>query len=230
MARKDKASKDKPEWLSTYGILTAERILERFNIQISHDELIETLKDPNSQYYHLLSMPLKNIFNGILINQVYDYQVYAQKLFIDYRLSLAEPVADEDGEVAASTNAEAELDLKQADLISLGEAFEERKQDHRQLISDSQAWLIQEASQQEDLGNSVEMAAFSERAEDLMFEFQSFRTEFRTLIIDVTELLNLVSDYYVDEEKMAENQEGLDFNPNLSDSTVSGDYGVPPEE
>lgn len=216
MAKKTKASTENPEWLSTYGILTAERILERFKVKLSRDELLKTLKDPNSHYYHLLTMPLKNIFNGILINQVHDYQVYAQKLFIDYKLSMTGAAGDED---QTGTNAEEELHSKQTDLIKMGETFEEKKQEHRQLISDSQAWLIKEAPKQEDFARSSEMAIFGGRAEEMMITFQNLRTEFRTLIIEVTSLLNVVPDYYINEEKIAENQTTLDFNADLTDIT-----------
>ena len=222
MAKKNKAGQN-PEWLSTYGILTAERILERFNIRITHDELMSTLKDPESRYYHLLTMPLKNIFNGILINQIYDYQVYAQKLLIDYKLSITDSFDDEDG-ADAGTHAEQELLVKQVDLMKAGEAFEEKKQDHRYLIADSQAWLIQEAPKQESLANSPEMIEFTDRVEQLMFAFENFRIEFRQLILDITALLNVLPDYHIDEEKMLENQSTLDFDPNLSDVTESDTF------
>ena len=70
-------------WFSTYGLLTSERILERFNIILPHDELINSVKDPFSIYFQLLRVPLKNVFNGIIYQQAHDYQIYAQKLFVD---------------------------------------------------------------------------------------------------------------------------------------------------
>jgi hypothetical protein len=215
MAKKTNASETNPEWLSTYGILTAERILERFKIKLSKDELMNTLKDPNSRYYHLLTLPLKNIFNGILVNQVHDYQVYAQKLMIDYLLSKSEP-AEEDAN-QQGTNAEEELKIKQEDLMRLGETFEARTHEHRELIAESQAWLIQEAPKHDDLSLSDEIAMFSGRAEEMMLILQNLRTEFRTIILDTTSLLNVVPDYYIDEEKLAENQVSLDFDVNLDE-------------
>jgi hypothetical protein len=205
---------ENPEWLSTYGILTAERILERFKIKLPQDKLLKTLNDPNSRYYHLLTMPLKNIFNGILINQVHDYQVYIQKLFIDYLLEKKQSAEDQTG-----THAEEELKLKQEELIHLGETFDKRTQAHRQLISDSQAWLINEAPTHENLALANELAIFGGRAEEMMLIFQNLRTEFRTIILDISTLLNLVPDYMVDEDKIAENQATLNFNADLGDDT-----------
>ena len=74
-------------WISTYGLLTADRILSRFNIRLSTEELTQALNQKNNPYYILLRVPLKNIFNGIILQQANDYQVYVQKLLIDYRLS-----------------------------------------------------------------------------------------------------------------------------------------------
>ncbi|MDX2346039.1 MAG: hypothetical protein QNK11_04125 [Legionella sp.] len=217
MIKKTKTSDINPEWLSTYGMLTAERILERFNIKLSRDELLATLKDSSDRYHHLVAMPLKNIFNGILITQVHDYQVYAQKILIDYKLSTDESAEQTEQESQLGTNAEEELKVKQKDLIHAGEVFEERKDTHRDLITESQAWLINEAPKQKDLAGSKELIAFGERVEEMLLIFQNLRTEFRTLIIDMTALLNLVPSYQINEEKLAEHQERLDFNENLSE-------------
>jgi hypothetical protein len=216
MAKKTKKSDTNPEWLSTYGILTAEGILERFKIKLSHDELTKTLKDPTSRHYHLLTLPLKNIFNGILISQVHDYQVYAQKLLIDYNLSKT-GTPDESEEEQTGTHAEEELLLKQADLMGLGEALDSKKQEQKQLIAESQAWLIREAPKYDDLGHVSELGEFGSRAEELMFLFQNFRAEFRALILDITSLLNVVPDYSINEEKLAESQVSLDFDANLEE-------------
>ncbi len=202
-----------PEWLSTYSILTAERILERFSIKLSSDELINTLRDPESHYYHLLTMPLKNIFNGLLINQVHTYQVHVQKLLVRYKLS--QTGAADDGQLG--THSEEELKVKQKDVIQLGETFEGRKNEHCQLISDSQAWLIREAPKKENVALSSEMAAFGARAEEMMLILKNLRTEFRTLILDVTALLNVLPDYTIDAEEMAESQAALDFDASLGD-------------
>ena len=37
-------------WLSTYGLITAERILERFQIHLHHEDLLSAIKNPKSFY------------------------------------------------------------------------------------------------------------------------------------------------------------------------------------
>ena len=74
-------------WLSTYGLITAERILERYGIHLQHEDLLSAIKNPKNFYHQLLRIPLKNVFNGIILQQAQDYQSYGQKIFIDYLMS-----------------------------------------------------------------------------------------------------------------------------------------------
>ena len=78
---------DLSPWFSTYSVITAERVLGLLNIHLDSNEISQAVKNPINIYYLLLRVPIKNIFNGIILTQAQDYQVYAQKLFIDYLLS-----------------------------------------------------------------------------------------------------------------------------------------------
>ncbi len=228
-----------PAWFSTYAILTAERVLERFRIELSHQELNKILSNPESPYYHLLTVPLKNIFNGILMHQVHDYQVFAQKLLIDYKLGKPEESSDEEEE--EGTNAEEELEVKYVELLEYGAELEERKQQHQELIAESQAWLIKETQDKRNIEAKFEqfntntelvtqMEAFGERVENQMVAFQNLREMFRTLIMDISSLLMVTPDYFFDPEEMAEKKEALDFDTGLGNFTMSGEYEPLPEE
>lgn len=129
---------DLSSWFSTYGILTAERVLERFSIRLQYDELVTAVKNPMSVYYMLLRIPLKNVFNGIILQQAHDYQVYAQKLFIDFGLS-EETMQSEESPGAATR--ESLADTKKQ-LIELNTSFRELEFAHQKLISESQRRLI----------------------------------------------------------------------------------------
>ena len=134
----EKTPTDLSIWLSTYGTLTANRILERFNIYLDSDELVSAIKDPLSIYHQLLIVPLKNVFNGIILQQAQSYQVYAQKLFIDYLLT------GESGKEETSPGANTRDDLEQEriKLVTLDEDFQNLVFTHQQLISESQLALI----------------------------------------------------------------------------------------
>jgi len=135
----EKEEMDLSMWLSTYGLVTVKRVLDRFNIHIDNDELILAISNSQSIYYQLLRVPLKNIFNGIILQQAHDYQVYAQKLFIDYLLS-ADSQPNEEGPGA---NTREDLETERLKLISVGEGFNEQESAHINLIAESQARLIE---------------------------------------------------------------------------------------
>ena len=199
-------------WFSTYGLLTAERILERFNVHLPHDELIKAVKDPLSVYFTLLRVPLKNVFNGIIFQQAHDYQIYAQKLFVDYLLS------GEDAKDAESPGGMTRDDLEQQriKLSDMGEAFRKQEDAHQILIAESQASLI---ALSQDLNSSAvreELEAtiirYLEQAEEVNVNCRNFRSQFYNLILHVTELLGLLSDYRIDDAKVEENLVALEFN------------------
>lgn len=130
-------------WLSTYGLITVERILERYKIRLQPEELIETIKNPNSFYHRLLKVPLKNVFNGIILQQANDYQVYVQKIFIDYLMS------GESGkpEGAPGGLTREDLENERKSLVGMGEDFHQCEIDQSKLISASQQSLIQYAAE-----------------------------------------------------------------------------------
>ncbi len=129
-------------WLSTYGLLTAERTLETFRLKLTHDEIITSITNPRSMFHQLLRIPLKNIFNGIILQQAYDYQVYAQKLFVDYLLSGEN---DKDPE-SPGANTREDLAAQRTQLIETGVSFNKHELEHQKLIAESQASLIKLAA------------------------------------------------------------------------------------
>lgn len=126
------------KWFSTYGVITAERILGTYDLRIPQTELLPAIKSPFSFYHQLVQVPLKNVLSGIILQQAHDYHVYAQKLFIDYLLS-GETAKSEDAQ-GGGTRESLENERKQ--LVTLGEEFREVQIGHDTLISTSQARLI----------------------------------------------------------------------------------------
>ncbi|MDF1827539.1 MAG: hypothetical protein P1U39_04610 [Legionellaceae bacterium] len=211
------ATQDNPVWLSTYGLLTAERLLERFNISLSHEELLDVFRNPGNPYHHLLTVPVKNISNGIIIKQVHAYQVYMQKLLIDYKLNSTQATIENDQKATGSPS---EIDLKYHELVEISGIFEEKKQAHQHLIAKSQSWLIQQ-TRESILEITAEVSSmletFSTQAESLRLAFIDLMQQFRDLIIQTTDILMTMSDYTIDVEQMEENKSWLDFDPLLED-------------
>lgn len=134
----EKAENDLSMWFSTYGLITAERILEKYKIRLQQEDLLSAIKNPNTFYHRLMRVPLKNVLNGIILQQAHDYQVYAQKLFIDYLLS---------GETGKSEESPGgftreELENERQNLMKMGEEFRQQELAQDKLIAESQACLI----------------------------------------------------------------------------------------
>ncbi len=198
-------------WISTYGLLTSVRILERFNIHLPHDDLIRAVKNPLSIYCLMLRAPFKNIFNGIILQQAHDYQIYAQKLFIDYLLSGED--AKEAGTPGEMTRED--LERQRMNLMEIGAGFYKQEEAHQILIAESQGGLIALSRNSGFVDHYQEIkqsiATYIEQAEEINVTLRGFRTQFYDLILEVTALLNLLPDYHIDEIKVAENRVALEF-------------------
>jgi hypothetical protein len=286
---------DLSSWFSTYGLLTAQRILERFKINLENEEIIAAIKNPRSLYYQLLRIPLKNIFNGIILQQAQDYQIYAQKLFIDYLLSPAGSKEEQEG--SGSTTRE-DLEAERLKLMALGEAFNKQELAHQNLISESQGHLIKVAASLQhlfqdiakkiqtvlkaqqivkdealiqkalrsamvhydkidqetlavssnfwktiteilevDLSNEIRqtlatvlsevgdpregvnniLSVYLEQTEDIGINFRSYRSQFYDVILRAIELISLIPDYHIDQERDAENRSSLYFDAHIGD-------------
>lgn len=218
MNEKKEQSTDWQTWFSTYGLLTAERILARFNIGLPHDELINAVKDPHSIYFQLLRVPLKNVFNGIILRQAHDYQIYAQKLLVDYLLS-GEDAKEKSAPGSATRD---DVEKERLKLIETGDAFRKIEEAHQLLIAESQAKLVlltkdlsalRLAPQKLEQG----MADFVERCENNNINLRSYRSQFYNLILRITEFLRLIPDYHIDQAKIEENRMTLEFDALLGE-------------
>ena len=118
------------QWFSTYGVITAERILGTYHIILAQTDLLAGIKNPHSFYHQMVQIPLKNVLNGIILQQANDYHIYVQKLFIDYLLS-GESAKSEESQ-GAHTRESLESERKQ--LVSLGEEFNKKQLAHDSLI------------------------------------------------------------------------------------------------
>jgi bacterioferritin (cytochrome b1) len=126
------------KWFSTYGVITAERILGKYHIILPSKDLVNALKPPHSFFHRLLKIPLRNVLNGIIFEQANDYHIYAQKLFIDYLLS-GETSKGEDAQGAFTREL---LEEERKALTNLGEDFNKVQTHHDSIIASCQSNLI----------------------------------------------------------------------------------------
>ena len=142
---------DLSPWFSTYSVITAERVLGLLNIHLDSNEISQAVKNPINIYYLLLRVPIKNIFNGIILTQAQDYQVYAQKLFIDYLLSNETAKSEE----SQGFNTRESLEKERESLVNLGNEFNDLEFNHQTLIAESQNSLVPYAKKLQDILRSA---------------------------------------------------------------------------
>lgn len=142
------------QWFSTYGLITAERILGHYQINLPQKELLTAIKYPTSFYHKLIQVPLKNVLNGIILQQANDYHIYAQKLFIDYLLSGESGKPPE----AQGASIRENLEDERKNLVALGEQFNQQQLDHESFINSSQKTFIQISKQlREQLDSGISL-------------------------------------------------------------------------
>ncbi len=215
---------DVSNWYSTYGLVTIERIFALMKIRLSVAELHMVSRSKNSPYYQLLQIPLKNIFNGIIMSQTNDYREFAQKMLIDYLLSGAANLAPEQ---TKPEGVRLELDLMRTDLIESAEQFDLLQFEHFSLINESQKTAIETAQTlpvprvllDEALSLKVmeSMRPFIERAEAVNQKILGFRKQFYDIILKARERLDTVPDYFNQFETQPEHMEALNFNAKLGE-------------
>ena len=105
---------------------------------MSYENLVNTLQHIDSIFCRLLKIPILEIFNGIILQQVNDYQAYAHKLLIDYLLSSENNKTE--NESGATTRAA--IDDARQHLLEISDKFSEQEICREQLINESQKQLI----------------------------------------------------------------------------------------
>jgi hypothetical protein len=125
------------QWFPTYGVITADRLLQNYSITLPGQQLMDELKHPESFYRRIIVVPAKNVYNGLICEQGRDYQTYAQKKIIDYVLSGTSVSADG----SFSSNTQKSLEKIRKDLVALSEGFYELTRKHYSLIHESEHTL-----------------------------------------------------------------------------------------
>lgn len=169
-------------------------------------------------HFQLLRIPLKNLFNGIILQQAHDYQVYAQKIFIDYLLS------GEASKEATSPGANTREDLEQVrlQLITAGENFQQQESANQALIYQSQASLIKLTSTLNTLIDPRAdidgiLSTYLGQTEIMEINLRSFRSQFYDIILRATELIKILPEYLIDKEKDEENRSSLYFDAHIGE-------------
>lgn len=215
-------------WFSTYGLITAERILSLVGFHLKHDDLIQAINDETSIYHVFLDVPFKNILNGIILNQVKDYREYAQRLFVDFLLSGSGNVpAPEAGEIHPGGTKDL-LEQDRLRLIEMAEQLDIEEFEHNKLIAESQKALIELGKETKSQASitaeyrqevSDKMSFYYNKATILTQKVRQYRHEFYDLILHVRDLLETLPDYRPNEEKLNEHRAALLFDTHIGEES-----------
>lgn len=122
---------------STYSLITAGQILEKYPLYLNEKARASIPLRPGCVYHLLLQVPLRMLLNGIILQQAHDYQVYVQKLFVDYLLS-GESSRDENAPGALTRE---DLEAERVRVVALSQAFQALERVHARSMSESQEAL-----------------------------------------------------------------------------------------
>ncbi|KTD04207.1 hypothetical protein Lgee_0237 [Legionella geestiana] len=122
---------------STYSLITAGQILEKYPLYLNEKARASIPRRPGCVYHLLLQVPLRMLLNGIILQQAHDYQVYVQKLFVDYLLS-GESSRDESAPGALTRE---DLEAERIKVVELSQAFQAFERTHARSMSESQEAL-----------------------------------------------------------------------------------------
>ncbi len=211
-------------WYSTYGTVTAERIFDSMGIRLSQEDLRIVSSSVHSPYYQLLQVPLKNIFNGIIISQATDYREYAQKMLVAYLLSGA---ANLTGDATKPEGARLQLENMRTGLMETGDQFDLLQFEHYRLINESQNSLIAAAQtlvepkvlvdEQQSAWILEVTQPFLEQADSINQKIKAFRKQFYETILRAKDLLEAVPGYSNQFKAEEEHMEALQFNAKLGE-------------
>jgi hypothetical protein len=211
-------------WYSTYKLVTVERIFDSMGISLSQEDLHTVSTSIHSPYYQLLQVPLKNIFNGIIISQATDYREFAQKMLVDYLLSGAANLA---ADATKPEGTRLQLENMRTGLMESGEQFDLLQFEHYRLINESQNSLIATAQtlpeprvlidEQQSAWILEIIQPFLEQACGINLKIKEFRKQFYANILRSRELLESVSGYFNQFQTEAEHMEALKFDAKLGE-------------
>lgn len=280
----DSEATDLNKWFSSYGLMTAERILERFQLKPSHQVILQAAKTPDSFYHLLLLVPVQNVMNGIILEQAKDYHLYIQKMFIDYLMS----GEDNKTEDSPGANTRDSIEDMRQSFLQQAEIFDKIDRRHARQIAASQKEFIKYVSQwrksfdaiiqliykesgkklrKKEIKDCLELiladtsiasfaakyqqrlitnlnidpdvlkidaiemnlekfiasfedlqtiiTKYSNEAISLRTQLKTYRQLFYDSILQISETMSYLSDFYLDDEQVKMNKEALDFDTDV---------------
>lgn len=204
----------------TYDILMAQNILNTFNLSLSNEQIFEALTTTKSIYYWLINMPMQNNLNAIILSQITSYKIFCQKRLIDFFI-LTSPNDTDSNEDAN----EYQIPDSVSDLIdklkNLQQMTREIENSHFEQIYNMQAFLISYVRHQVIQSGHFygyytpefhrETDSILQVVLSLKKQLIEYREQWHQLAINITNTLNDIGGYSLDEDEDFAQRSDLDF-------------------
>lgn len=173
--------------LSTYGLFTADRILQKFGIKLTPDVLKAHIKNPHTFYHRLMRLPALLTFNEIIHEQGSDRQAYVQQRMINYIYS-PEAAKSEDEPGAEYRQ---QLENQRQALIQLNKHFEAVIKEQQALDYQTTQLLKEKASAWHTIARDLSKQISSTLRQEGNTLSEQFENELAKLLAEEAVTVNL---------------------------------------
>jgi len=204
----------------TYNILMAQNILNTFNLSLSKEQIFEALTTTKSIYYWLINMPMQNNLNAIILSQITSYKIFCQKRLIDFFIF----TSPNDTDFNEDPN-EYQIPSSVSDLLdqlqNLQQTTREIENTHFEQIYNTQSFLISYVRHQVIQSGrfygyyTPEFHRETESTLQVVLSLKNqlieYREQWHQLAINITNTLNDIGGYSLDEVEDFAQRSDLDF-------------------
>lgn len=203
---------------STYGVLTAQRILQNHHIELSQAELLQAVSQPDNRFYPVLHCSFDLIYAQLILDQAHTYLVVAQQTIVDILLNRQQKTGslDEDSESSESVSgeeAQVHLVALQKELQDLNQQESDEKFFLQELVAETQDTIGDLLKNNMETIENIQMAlrSFIQRTEVTQKNILDFRAKIRDWMIRMNQVILVLPDYKQDPIKRAQQVEMLEM-------------------
>lgn len=202
---------------STYRILTAQRILQNYGVELSQVDIQQAVNDSDSVYYAPLHCTFDIMYDRLILEQARTYLSVAQQAMVDIllmsqtKMNPSNGAADDQGANSPMNNANEQLEDLQNTLEQLNKAYQNEDFFLLELVAESQVNIRSLFKEGESsLAQSRDyLEPFLNRAADTKNQILELCEQIRGWIVQLNQLIPLLPDYRQDEAKKESMRETL---------------------
>jgi len=203
------------ETVSTYRLLTAQRILQNHQIELSQVELHQAVTEVNNRLYPVIHYSFDLIFAQLILDQGHTYLVVAQQNMVDILLNTqkdTEP-SDDDSSSQPSSGEEALLTLQalQKELQALNQEEADANFFLQELVAETQQTIGELVKDPQETSETIQatLQPFAQRTQTEQKNIIALREKIRDWMIRMNQLILVLPDYKQDPAKRAQQVEML---------------------